>query len=100
MKLARTALDRHRVTPMSAAENQCRIRKATEADMSGIAKVLVDIWSSTFRGLLPDDFLDGMSHARQEQRHRRTFARPETTYHVVVDVFRTDEPLAVSARSA
>jgi ribosomal protein S18 acetylase RimI-like enzyme len=70
---------------MAAATNQIRIRRATEDDIPGIAKVLVETWKSTFRGMLPDDFLDGMSYARQEQRHRRTFAIPETTYHVAVD---------------
>ena len=61
---------------------EAAMRKACEAGMAGktksiqgqikrprvtspgIAKVLVDSWNSTFRGLLPDDFLDGMSLAR------------------------------------
>jgi GNAT superfamily N-acetyltransferase len=70
---------------MATAENQFRIRTAIEGDIPGIAKVLVDSWNATFRGLVPDDFLDGMSFARQEQRHRRMFALPGTIYHVAVD---------------
>jgi GNAT superfamily N-acetyltransferase len=70
--------------------DQFRVRQAAESDIPGIAKVLVDSWNSTFRGFLPDDFLDGMSLERQEQRHRRTFAIAETTYHVAVDAVTED----------
>jgi len=58
------------------------IRPAADGDIAGVARVVVDSWRSTFTGLLPADFLDGMSYAQQEQRHRRTFATPDTSYHV------------------
>jgi hypothetical protein len=47
------------------------IRGATAADVPAVAGVLVDTWRTTFRGLLPDAFLDTMSYAHQEERHRR-----------------------------
>lgn len=58
------------------------IRPAAEGDIAGVARVVVDAWRSTFAGRLPADFLDGMLYAQQEQRHRRTFATPDTSYHV------------------
>jgi len=57
------------------------IRPGTEEDIAAVARVVVDAWRSTFAGLLPADFLDKMSYAQQEQRHRRTFATPDTSYY-------------------
>ncbi|MCA1444574.1 GNAT family N-acetyltransferase [Ensifer sp. IC4062] len=65
-------------------------RQASEKDLEAIARVLVDTWRSTFRGLLSDDFLDGMSYEHQRERHARTMAGPRTAYFAAVDS-RTDE---------
>lgn len=67
-------------------KRQIEIRPATESDIPAIANVLVDTWRSTFRGLLPSDFLDGMSHAHQSERHLRMFRKPEAIYHVATDL--------------
>ena len=37
------------------------IRRGRESDISGIAKVVVDTWRATFAGLLPSEYLDGLS---------------------------------------
>ncbi len=58
------------------------IRRATEGDVVGVARVFVDALRSTFGDLLPAEFLNGISHSQQEQRHRRTFAKPHTSYYV------------------
>lgn len=58
------------------------IRPGTEADLGAIARVLVGTWRSTFRGRLPDEFLDGLSCSHQEERHRRTMFLPGTSYFV------------------
>jgi ribosomal protein S18 acetylase RimI-like enzyme len=58
------------------------IRPAQERDVSDIAKVVVDAWRSTFAGILPADFLDGLSYDQQKQRHRKMFERPGVNYHV------------------
>ena len=63
---------------------QVVIRPATEMDLGAIAKVLVDTWRTTFRGRLPDEFLDGLSYSHQENRHRRTMSLPGTSYVVAV----------------
>ncbi|SFD24796.1 GNAT family N-acetyltransferase [Collimonas sp. OK412] len=36
------------------------IRRATVADASVIAAVRIDSWRATYRGIIPDDYLDGM----------------------------------------
>jgi L-amino acid N-acyltransferase YncA len=64
--------------------DQVEIRPARESDLEAIASVLVDTWRTTFRGLLSDEFLDGMSYAHQRERHRRTIARPNAAYFVAV----------------
>lgn len=61
------------------------IRRGRERDISGIAKVVVDTWRATFAGRLPSEYLDGLSHAHQEKRHRRMFGQPDVIYHVAVD---------------
>lgn len=50
-----------------------------------ITGVLVDTWRSTFRGLLADDFLDGMSREEQAVRHARRMGAPGVCYFVAVD---------------
>lgn len=47
------------------------IREATEADLPGIARVLVDTWRATYRGIVPDDYLNGMSYEKQVERGRQ-----------------------------
>ncbi|QYA11045.1 MULTISPECIES: GNAT family N-acetyltransferase [unclassified Rhizobium] len=53
--------------------------------MSGIARVVVDAWRATFVGLLPEDFLKGMSYRHQEQRHRRYLGHAGIAYYVAED---------------
>ena len=44
------------------------IRPATLDDAFGIAKVQVDTWRSTYRGIVPSSFLDNMSYEEGERR--------------------------------
>jgi GNAT superfamily N-acetyltransferase len=62
-----------------------QIRPASPEDVPGIARVLVDTWRRTFRGLLSDEFLAGMSYERQEQRHGCYLAQDRVNYFVAVD---------------
>jgi GNAT superfamily N-acetyltransferase len=64
------------------------IRPGTGDDLFMIAGVLVDTWRSTFRGLLADDFLDGLSREEQAVRHARRMGQAGVSYLVAV------EPLA------
>ncbi|TWB61234.1 hypothetical protein FBZ98_101570 [Rhizobium sp. ERR 922] len=61
------------------------IRPAVDGDLSGIARVVVDVWRATFAGLLPEDFLKGMSYRHQEQRHRRYLGHAGIAYYVAED---------------
>lgn len=61
------------------------IRPATQTDLADIAGVLVDGWRTTFRGRLPDAFLDSLSCEQQEVRHRRIMQTPGTVYFVAVE---------------
>ena len=45
-----------------------KIRKASEEDVIGISRVYVDGWKTTYRGLVPRDYLDGLSYEEAEQK--------------------------------
>jgi hypothetical protein len=38
------------------------IRDASPADAAAIARVRVDAWRETYRGIVPEAFLDGLSY--------------------------------------
>lgn len=43
------------------------IRKAELEDVAGIAKVHVDSWRTTYKGIVPDSFLESLSYEEREQ---------------------------------
>lgn len=43
------------------------IRKAQLEDAAGIAKVHVDSWRTTYKGIVPDSFLESLSYEKREQ---------------------------------
>jgi len=43
------------------------IREANLYDVKGIAKVHVDSWRTTYKNIIPDDFLNNLSYKRREQ---------------------------------
>ena len=51
-----------------------RIRKATPADAAGIARAHVDSWRTTYRGLVADEILQGLSYERRLERWRETLS--------------------------
>jgi ribosomal protein S18 acetylase RimI-like enzyme len=58
------------------------IRSATVSDAPAIARVHVSSWLSTYRGLLPDDFLESLSETNYTERWNRVIA--DGTSKVVV----------------
>src|SRR5690349_14457491 len=51
------------------------IRPAQPADAGGIARVHVDSWRTTYRGIVPDDVLARLSYEDRERRwHQILFA--------------------------
>jgi ribosomal protein S18 acetylase RimI-like enzyme len=61
------------------------VRPAEIGDAGVIARVHVDSWRSTYRGLLPDDFLASLSAARYEERWRRSLTDETTRVYVAED---------------
>jgi ribosomal protein S18 acetylase RimI-like enzyme len=53
------------------------IHPATAADAPGVARVHVDSWRETYAGIVPDDFLAGLSYERREQMWRSGLERPD-----------------------
>ena len=45
-----------------------RIRPATQADVPAVARIHVDSWRATYRGIVPDTLLDALSYAEHEER--------------------------------
>jgi len=54
---------------MFSMDHAIEIRPGRTADVFAIGRVLVETWRATFRGLLDDAFLKGMSPAEQAVRH-------------------------------
>ncbi|ASK64027.1 GNAT family N-acetyltransferase [Virgibacillus phasianinus] len=44
------------------------VRKANPNDAKSIAKVQVDSWKTTYKNIVPDEFLDRMSYVSREQK--------------------------------
>lgn len=60
-----------------------RLREAVEADAPGLARVHVDSWRTTYRGIVPDEHLDRLSYDRREGIWREMLQQPreaEITY--------------------
>ena len=59
------------------------IRKANIEDAAGITKVQVDSWRTTFKGIVPDDFLENLSYDKREPIWKR--AVMENNLYIVED---------------
>ena len=53
------------------------IREARLCDAAAIARVHVDTWLSTYRGLVPDEHLDSLCHERTERVTRQRLSDPQ-----------------------
>lgn len=58
------------------------IRKPKEEHIKGIAKVNVDSWRTTYKGIVPDDFLNRMRYDEREVAARKTFESIKTLQYV------------------
>jgi GNAT superfamily N-acetyltransferase len=47
------------------------VRQATTCDALGIAKVHVDSWRTTYSGIVPQDYLDGLSYEKSGERWKK-----------------------------
>ena len=60
------------------------IRRATEADAAAIARVHVESWRSTYRGLLPEGLLDSLSLERRTEMWQRILREEQPSPTVFV----------------
>jgi len=56
-----------------------KIRLASSADAEAVARVHVASWQATYRGLLPDEYLDGLQWERRYDFWSKELARPGIT---------------------
>lgn len=66
-----------------------RIRKARMEDVSGIAHVHVDAWLETYRGIVPDDYLNRLSYEKRMELWKKNI----TTFEVFVAEKRESEEI-------
>jgi GNAT superfamily N-acetyltransferase len=66
------------------------IREARAADAAAIARVQVESWHTTFRGLLPEDFLAEITLERRVQRWAESLNDPERAEEECVFVAERD----------
>jgi len=59
------------------------IRSAALDDAAAISRVHVDSWRTTYRRLLPDDFLAALSEAHYTERWRRVIGEDSSRVYVV-----------------
>jgi GNAT superfamily N-acetyltransferase len=57
------------------------IRKAVLNDAVGIATVHIASWRETYRGMVPDDFLENLSIQRRTAQWENSLSDSENTYH-------------------
>ncbi|HET6983290.1 MAG TPA: GNAT family N-acetyltransferase [Myxococcaceae bacterium] len=60
-----------------------QIRQATSGDAPGIARVQVLTWQQTYRGILPDSFLEGLDVERSAESWRAVLADRRRVTHVI-----------------
>ncbi len=61
------------------------IRPATIADAAGLARVHIDTWKTTYRGIIPDSYLDALSYERGAKGWEKLLV-PGTTNRTFVAV--------------
>jgi GNAT superfamily N-acetyltransferase len=59
-----------------------QIRKAELDDAAGIATVHVASWKETYRGIVPDEFLDNLSIQRRTEQWTNSLSNPSNLYHL------------------
>lgn len=58
------------MTPTMSSIKEISLRRATVADAEAIAQVRIESWRVTYRGMIPDSYLDGMQLADSVQHWR------------------------------
>ena len=64
-------------------------RKANISDLSGIVKVKVDMWKTTYRGIISEEYLQSLSYEDKEKNWRQRLENP--THGAIIYVAETDQ---------
>ena len=63
-----------------------RVRRATVADADAIGRVHVESWRTTYRGIVPQEYLDGLRAEQRAANWRRSLAAsPEQSFVFVAE---------------
>jgi GNAT superfamily N-acetyltransferase len=62
------------------------VRPAKEGDAGAVGEVHVRAWQSAYRGLMPDDYLDGLHAEDHAARWREHLTAPSSAEHLLVVV--------------
>ena len=73
-------------TPLPGAQGRATtiIRRARPSDAAAIGRIHVETWRSTYAGILPDDYLVGLSRRRRAMQWRSALNAPGRAEPVVV----------------
>ncbi|MFC6039640.1 GNAT family N-acetyltransferase [Paenisporosarcina macmurdoensis] len=63
---------------------ECQIRKAALEDVEGIAKVHINSWNSTYKGIISDDFLKKLTIESGIKRWRERLENPSEKYRILI----------------
>ncbi|QUL99425.1 MAG: GNAT family N-acetyltransferase [Candidatus Fermentithermobacillus carboniphilus] len=61
------------------------VRRATIGDLDGLVRVHVDTWKTTYKGILPDEFLDRLTYAGRRDQWVRILSGPDMKYLFVAE---------------
>jgi ribosomal protein S18 acetylase RimI-like enzyme len=64
--------------------SELRIREADEADALEIAKIHVDCWRTTYKNIVPDEKLDGLSYGNSEAKWKDFFTQKTDSLHKIL----------------
>jgi len=62
-----------------------RIREATVADAGDIARVHVDCWRTTYKNILPSDFLENLSYEQRTESWIKNISKDGNYVYVAED---------------
>lgn len=68
-----------------------KIRKAKPSDAAAIAKVHVDTWRTTYKGIVPNAYLAGLAYKPKEEMWERLIAEQEENDHYFVLLDKSDK---------
>ena len=54
------------------------IRRVDAEDITAVARITVDVWRSTYRGIVPDRFLQELDYKEAETRWEKFLQRPQS----------------------